>query len=152
MCTIRLLIASVAAAAAFWSTAVAGADFKSVGSEPAVFYDAPTLRGTRVWVAPRGMPVDVVVAQGDWARIRDSGGGFAWVERKALVDKRMVVVVGSGAPAEIRSSADDAAPSVFRAQAGVLLELVASAAPGWVSVRHRDGQSGFVRVGNVWGE
>lgn len=127
------------------------ADFKSVGSDPAILYDAPTLRGTRIAVAPRGMPVEVVVAQGDWARVRDSAGGFSWIERKALVDKR-VVVVTDPVPVEVRASPDDGAPSVFRAQAGVLLELTSPPSSGWVGVRHRDGQAGFVRVGSVWGE
>jgi len=40
----------------------------------------------------------------------------------------------------------------------VLLELaepatspVATASPGWVKVRHRDGQTGFLRVSQVFG-
>jgi hypothetical protein len=127
------------------------ADYKSVGNDPAILYDAPTLRGTRIAVAPRGMPVEVVVAQGDWARVRDSAGGFSWVERKALVDKRIVVVTDP-VPVEVRAAPDDGAPSVFRAQAGVMLELASPPSSGWVGVRHRDGQSGFVRVGSVWGE
>lgn len=133
------------------SGAALGADYKSVGSDPAILYDAPTLRGTRVSIAPRGMPVEVIVAQGDWARIRDSGGAFAWVERKSLVDKRTVVATDP-APVDVRANADDGAPVVFRAQPGVLLDLASAPSGGWVGVRHRDGQSGFVRVGSVWGE
>lgn len=133
------------------SAAADAADFKSVGGDPAILYDAPTLRGTRTGIAPRGMPVEVVVAQGDWVRIRDAAGGFSWIERKALVDRRTVVVTDA-VPAEIRATADDAAPSVFRAQSGVLLDLVTPPSGGWVGVRHRDGQSGFVKVGSVWGE
>ena len=127
------------------------ADFKSVGGEPAVFYDAPTLRGTRTAIGPRGMPLEVVIAQGDWTRVRDAGGAFSWVEKKALVDKRTVVVTDP-APVDVRAAADEGAAVVFRAQPGVLLDLVAPPAAGWVGVRHRDGQGGFVRAASVWGE
>ena len=128
------------------------AQYQAIGNDPAVFYDAPTLRGVKTFVAPRGMPVEVIVAQGDWVRVRDSTGGLAWVEKKALVDQRTVVVTVKTGSADVHAAADDTAPVVFRAQSGVLLDLVSAPASGWVSVRHRDGQGGFVKVGDVWGE
>lgn len=127
------------------------AEYKSIGNEPAVLYDAPTLRGTRTFVAPRGMPVEVIIAQGDWVRIRDASGGLAWVERKMLTDRRTVVVSASSG-ATVHASADETSPALFRAQRGVLLDLVGPPSGGWVQVRHRDGQAGFVKVGEVWGE
>lgn len=127
------------------------ADYQSVGNEPAVLYDAPTLRGGRIGIAPRGMPVEIVVAQNDWTRVRDATGGLSWIERKALVPKRTVVATAPG-PIDIHQAADDASSVVFRAQPGVLLDLASPPAGGWVGVRHRDGASGFVRVGSVWGE
>ncbi len=142
-----LSFAWAAAATSAWC-----APYQAIGNDPAIFYDAPTLRGSRTFVAPRGMPVEVIVTQGEWVRVRDSAGGLAWVEKKALVDKRTVVVVAKTGAADVRASADDSAPVVFRAQAGVLLDLVSAPASGWVSVRHRDGQGGFVKVGDVWGE
>jgi hypothetical protein len=33
----------------------------------------------------------------------------------------------------------------------VVLDLVEPGASGWVRVRHADGSSGFVRIGQVWG-
>jgi hypothetical protein len=33
----------------------------------------------------------------------------------------------------------------------VVLELVEAASGGWVKVRHRDGQGGFLKVPQVWG-
>lgn len=141
----------VAASCAALSFAAAAADYKSIGNEPAILYDAPTLRGLRTAVAPRGMPVEVIVSQGDWTRVRDAGGGLSWIEKKALVDRREVVVTDSTA-AEVHARADDGSPVVFRVQPGVLMELAAPPAAGWVNVRHRDGLSGFVKVGSVWGE
>ena len=60
--------------------------------------------------------------------------------------------------ADVRASPDDASPIVFRAEQNVLLELAepalsaaSTARPGWVKVRHRDGQVGFVRIAQVFG-
>jgi len=50
--------------------AVAAAEFRSV-AEPSVFYDAPTLRGKKLYVAPRGMPVEVVVSIEGWQKVVD---------------------------------------------------------------------------------
>lgn len=144
---VALSCALVAAPASAWC-----AQYQSIGSEPAIFYDAPTLRGNKTFVAPRGMPVEVIVAQGDWVRVRDSTGGFAWVEKKALSDKRTVVAIGRSGSVEVHAAADASSPVVFRVRPGVLLDVVAAPASGWVLVRHQDGQSGYVKVGDVWGE
>ena len=53
--------------------------------------------------------------------------------------------------AEVRNQADGAASLAFEVDKGVVLELVEAGPPGWVKVRHRDGQAGFVRVNQVWG-
>jgi len=57
--------------------------------------------------------------------------------------------------AEIFASPEASAPVVFKAEQNVLLELMeagqAPSVPGWARVRHRDGQTGFVRIGQVWG-
>lgn len=125
-------------------------EFRSVGAAPAVLYDAPSAKGRKVFVAPRGMPVEVVLIYGDWTKVRDAAGDLAWVESKALVAKRNVVV--SAASARVRESAADTAPVVFVADKGVLLEMVDPVAAGWIKVRHRDGQSGYVKASEVWGE
>ncbi len=147
----RASVGAVAVALFLSSAAAAAAEYQSVGNDPAILYDAPTLRGTRTAVAPRGMPLEIIVAQGDWVRVRDSQGGLAWVENKFLVPKRTVIATDPG-PVDVRAAPDDSAPVVFRVAPGVLLELAAPPSGGWVSVRHHDGQGGFVRVGSVWGE
>ena len=145
------LTAAVAFGLAAVALCAAAAEYQSVGNDPAILYDAPTLRGTKTAIAPRGMPVEVVVAQGDWVRIRDSAGGLSWIEKKSLVARRTVVATDPG-PVDVRAAPDDASSVVFRVQPGVLMDLAGPPAGGWVGVRHRDGQSGFVRVGSVWGE
>jgi SH3-like domain-containing protein len=125
-------------------------DYKSVGAAPAVLYDAPSAKGRKVFVAPRGMPVEVVLTYGDWTKVRDAAGDLSWVESKLLSPKR-TLVVNSGS-ARIRVAADDNAAVVFTADKGVLLDRVETAQAGWVRVRHRDGQTGFVKASEVWGE
>jgi SH3-like domain-containing protein len=125
-------------------------DFKSVGAHPAVLYDAPSAKGRKMFVAPPGMPVEVVLTYGDWSKVRDAGGDLSWVESKTLMPKRSVVVLANSA--RVRASADDSAQVVFTAEKNVLLDLLDTAGSGWLKVRHRDGQGGFVKAAEVWGE
>ena len=125
-------------------------EFKSVGAVPAILYDAPSERGRKVFVAPRGMPVEVVLTYGEWSKVRDIAGDLSWVESKALTAKRMLVV--KAAAARMHPTADESSPVLFAAERGVLLELLEPAASAWVKVRHRDGQTGFARALDVWGD
>ncbi|MBC7414970.1 MAG: SH3 domain-containing protein [Herminiimonas sp.] len=125
-------------------------DFRSVGTSPAIMYDAPSEKGRKVFVAPRGMPVEVVLAYGEWIKVRDAGGDLAWVESRTLVPKRMLVV--TAASGKVRAVADESAPLVLSAERGVLLELAEPVASGWVKVRHRDGIGGFIKATDVWGD
>jgi SH3-like domain-containing protein len=125
-------------------------EFKSIGAAPAVLYDAPSQKGKKVFVAPRGMPVEVVLSYGDWAKVRDASGALAWLESKSLSSKRNVVV--QALSAKVRSAAEEGAFIVFTAEKGVLLEMSDPVAAGWIKVRHRDGQTGYVKASEVWGE
>lgn len=134
----------------------AGAEFRSIGEPAAVLYDAPSAKARPLFVLGRDTPLEVIVAVEGWSKVRDSGGTIGWVERKSLADRRTLVVRAT--LAEVRANPEDAAPLVFRAEQGVLLELAepaasaaAAAAPGWIKVRHRDGQTGYVRIGQVFG-
>ncbi len=124
-------------------------DFKSIGADPAVLFDAPTERGRKISIAPRGMPVEVVFGQGDWVRVRDATGELSWVEKKMLSDKRTLV---ASVLTSLYASADDHAPVVAHLQQGVIVDLIEAPADGWVHVHHRDGVSGWVRLVDVWGE
>jgi SH3-like domain-containing protein len=126
----------------------AHAEFRSIG-EPAVMYDAPSVRASKLYVAGRNLPVEVISTDGAWVKVRDPFGGLSWVERKALAERRTVLV--TAAVADVRSRAEDAAPLAFRAQAGVVLEVIEVGPSGWARVRHADGASGYVRITQVWG-
>ena len=128
--------------------AAAAGDYRSI-AEPAVLYDAPSLRATKLYVIGRQVPVELIASDGTWVKVRDVSGELAWIDKKALSENRTVVVT---APvADVREKADEQAPLAFRAQQGVLLELLDMDPIGWVHVRHRDGATGYVRLSEVWG-
>ena len=145
--SLLLLIAAIMAQV---GVALAASEFKAIGPGPAIMFDAPSTKGRKLFAAPAGMPVEVVITSGDWSRVRDAAGELAWVENKSLTNKRMLVV--ETAQAVVRSAADDTSPIVFTAVKGVLLELAEPVVSSWVKVRHRDGDIGYAKASDVWGE
>lgn len=125
------------------------ADFRSVGAPSVVLYDAPSVKGGKRYIAPHGMPVEIVARYGDWVKVRDVDGEFAWTESKGLSARRNVVVKVPFA--KVRAAPDDNAAILMTADKGVLLELVDPQASDWIRVRHQDGIAGFVRALDVWG-
>jgi SH3-like domain-containing protein len=128
---------------------VQAADYRSVGVAAAVLFDSPSNKGKKLFVAPRGMPLEVLSVVNNWVKVRDSAGDVLWIERAELVNQRTVVAVST---AVVRSSPQDSATIVFQAERGVVLDLSETApAGGWVKVKHRDGSLGFVKSTEVWG-
>lgn len=139
-----------AAAAMFAACAVAAAaEFRTVGDKPAVLYDAPSVKADRLFVASRSYPFEVLVKLDLWTKVRDVNGEVAWIENRALGERRTVLV--TVALADVRMAAGPQAPLAFEAYKHVLLEVLEAPAEGWVKVRHRDGQAGFIRAAHVWG-
>jgi SH3-like domain-containing protein len=135
---------------AFVALPAAALDFRSTIEPATILYDGPSLKSQKLFVVGREYPFEVVVSLEGWAKVRDvNGAPLAWVERKALSEKRMLVV--KGGPADVLAAADPAAKPVFRVEQNVLLELVEPPVSGWVKVRHRDGQTGYIAIGQVWG-
>ena len=145
----RIVFAVLASAGLGWAGAGAAADFRSVAENAAVLYDAPSAKAKKLYVVSHGYPVEVLVVVEGWSKVRDAAGELTWIESKQLSDKRTVMV--RMPLAQVREAADDNAPVAFQAQQSVLLELLEVASGGWLRVRHRDGQSGYVRVAQVWG-
>ena len=126
-----------------------GLDYKTVGAAPAILYDAPSTEGGKLFIAPRGMPLEVVLAYGEWVKVRDVGGDLSWTEAKALSNRHHVIVRNHGL--KVRAAPNESSEPVFIAEKGVLLEPGESVAGGWIKVRHRDGMAGFVKATEVWG-
>ena len=123
-------------------------EYRSVDAA-AVLYDAPSQKGSKLFVIRRGTPVELVVNLEGWSKVRDAEGGLAWVEAKHLVQRRTVIVTATRA--QVRQGADESAPVAFEVEKNVSLNYLEAAPGGWVKVRHRDGATGFVRANQVWG-
>ena len=143
---------ALALVASLFAAVAAAADFRAT-SEAAVLYDAPSLKAKPLYALGRDYPLEVVVNVEGWLKVRDASGTVAWIEKKSVTEKRVLVV--RTAVADVLASPDASAPVVFKAEQNVTLDLVdpdyVSATPGWAKVRHRDGQIGFVRIQQVWG-
>lgn len=136
-----LLLAAAATAAQ--------AQFLSVGENAAVLYDAPSRNAKPLYVVSRHYPLEVIVNLEAWVKVRDHTGALTWVERKTLVEQRMVVVTAPSAEARVRP--EDGAPAAFVAVQNVALELLGMVPGGWLRVRHPDGADGYLRTSLVWG-
>jgi SH3-like domain-containing protein len=146
MATRRLV--SVLLGLAFAASPALALDYFSV-TEPAPVYDAPSVKSKALFVVLAGTPVELVVSLEGWSKVRDSRGDLTWIEKKYLTEKRNVIVRVDRA--QVRAAAEDKAALVYEAERDVVLELVEAVPGGWVKVRHRDGQSGFLKAPQVWG-
>ncbi len=150
-----------ASASACWGAALAilaqaaAGDANAVDHRPPVepatiLYDGPSLKAQKIFVVGADYPFEVVVNLEGWVKVRDMAGTpLAWVERKALGDQRYVVV--KAPVADVLATGEPGAKLVFRAEQNVLLELVEPPVSGWAKVRHRDGQTGFISISQIWG-
>lgn len=130
------------------STGAAALEYRAVGAEAAVLYDAPSAQAKKIYILSQYYPVEVIVTLDRWMKVRDASGALAWIETSALGDKRSVLV--KVPEADIRSQPDNAAPLVFKAERDVALELVEMTG-AWVKVKHRDGLIGYIAAKDVWG-
>lgn len=123
--------------------------FREVASPAAVLYDGPSERARKLFIAVRGTPLEVLSTLNQWVKVRDQSGDVLWAHRNDLGDPRHVV---ANTLAAVRRSPQVNGELVVQVDRGVLLEVVDASAPaGWLRVRHRDGASGFVSAGEVWG-
>lgn len=124
-------------------------DFVSV-AEPAILYDANSLKARKLFVATRYLPLEQVVVLDNWVKVRDNTGKLFWIEKRQLSSKRYVMVT---VPlATVRRSPDNDAEVVFKATQQLGLEWLGSTGTGWVKVRHEDGTTGYLKSENVWGD
>jgi SH3-like domain-containing protein len=125
-------------------------DFVSVADDAAILYDAPSLKAKKLFVVNRHMPFEQVVVLSDWIKVRDRSGGLYWVEKKSLSDKRYVFALTP--LLDVRAAPDFGSARVFQVRQQVALERLEATGTGWVKVRHLDGESGYVRSSEIWGE
>src|SRR5690606_40233308 len=80
------------AAAAAAAPRIGGvARYRSVAKPDAVLFDAPSDKARKLFLAPQGMPVEVISVLNTWVKVRDPMGDIAWISRDDLTDRRMVM-------------------------------------------------------------
>ena len=124
-------------------------DFRSVGVDRAIMFDAPSDKAQKLFIVDHYYPLEVIVNLESWAKVRDVTGALAWIQQKSLSSTRYVIVTAD--VADIHQGPDLGSPVVFQAQKDVALELVELTGSNWVKVRHKDGQTGFVQISQIWG-
>jgi SH3-like domain-containing protein len=132
------------------TTPTTGALYAAIGDKPAIIYDAPSAKAQKTFILSRMHPVEVLVKLDKWVKIRDADNTIGWIESTALGNTRAVQI--SANTAEIRAMPNPNATIVFEAQRLVVLETTGPLVNGWLPVRHRDGQTGYVSKSQVWGE
>ena len=125
-------------------------DFVSVRERSAILYDAPSIKAKKLFVVNRYMPFEQVVTLNSWVKVRDRSGGLYWVEKHVLSNERYVFAL---LPlVDVRAQPDSGAARVFQVRQQIALELLESTGTGWIKVRHLDGNAGYVRGTEVWGD
>lgn len=144
---LRLVVLS----ALFYGAGAAHAvDYVSVGENSAILYDAPSNKAKKLFVVNRYMPFEQVVVLDKWVKVRDRSGGLYWVERQALSSKRYVFALSP--LLDVRAEPDLGAARLIQVRQQVALERIESTGTGWIKVRHQDGEVGYVRSTEVWGD
>ena len=125
-------------------------DFVSVGDSSAILYDAPSIKAKKLFVVNRYMPFEQIVTLDNWVKVRDRSGGLYWLEKRVLSNKKYVFAVNP--LVDVRAEPDLGAARVFQVRQQVALELLENTGTGWLKVRHKDGETGYVRTVEVWGQ
>ncbi|MFZ5523517.1 MAG: SH3 domain-containing protein [Pseudomonadota bacterium] len=125
-------------------------DFVSVRDASAILYDAPSTRAKKLFVVNRYMPFEQVVTLHSWVKVRDRSGKLYWVEKRVLSNERYVFAL---LPlVDVRIEPKIGSPRAFQVRQQVAMQLIESTGTGWIKVRHQDGNVGYVRRTEVWGD
>lgn len=125
-------------------------DFVSVRDGSAILYDAPSTKAKKLFVVNRYMPFEQVVTLHSWVKVRDRSGKLYWVEKRVLSNDRYVFAL---LPlVDVRAEPKLSSPRVFQVRQQIALQLIESTGTGWIKVRHQDGNVGYVRRTEVWGD
>ena len=144
----RSALAVVVLCAASGSLAAQGIDYRSAGPS-LITRDAPSPQGRQLFRLRPGTPVEIIVTQDGWARVREPGGALNWVDQSARTNRRTVIVTAERAT--IRHEPQSTAAPAFEATRNVVLEVVGPPALGWARVRHGQGLEGYIHASEVWG-
>jgi SH3 domain protein len=133
-----------------FTSAAEAVDFVSVRDASAILYDAPSIRAKKLYVVNRYMPFEQVVTLHSWVKVRDRSGKLYWVEKRVLSNERYVFALKP--LVDVRAEPNASSPRVFQVRQQVAMQLIESTGTGWIKVRHQDGNVGYVRKSEVWGD
>jgi len=125
-------------------------DYVSVRESSAILYDAPSVKAKKLFVVNRFMPFEQVVTLNSWVKVRDRSGKLYWVEKRVLSSDRYVYTLLP--TVDVRAEPDSGSARVYQVRQQIALELLESTGTGWIKVRHQDGNIGYVRSTEVWGD
>ena len=125
-------------------------DYVSVSEASAILYDAPSIKAKKMFVVNRFMPFEQVVTLHSWVKVRDNSGKLFWVEKRVLSNDRYVFALLP--VVDVHAAPDFSAARVFQVRQQIALELIESTGTGWIKVRHQDGNVGYVRSTEIWGD
>ncbi len=123
-------------------------EYRSTARHGVIFYDAPTETAAKRFILSANIPLEIMSEQGDWLRVRDRDGTLSWIKKSEVSARRFVQV---NRLSNVRQSADNNSPTLFKVERNVLLERLDASNTGWINVKHRDGQTGYIRIEDVWG-
>ncbi|MGH7093724.1 MAG: SH3 domain-containing protein [Stellaceae bacterium] len=122
--------------------------FESLRADKVYLRTGPGGRYPIEWVyVRRGLPVEILLADEHWRKIRDWQGSTGWVHEKMVWPHREVIVTG-GIRLLHRNPGFDA-PVIARVEPGVIGRLEGCAG-AWCRIEAGD-YTGWVRRGDVWG-
>ncbi|WP_159674309.1 SH3 domain-containing protein [Andreprevotia sp. IGB-42] len=123
-------------------------EFRSAARHGVVLYQAPQDSAKKLFVVSRGTPLELLSEDGTWLRVRDRDGTLAWLKKTDASNKRFVAVLKA---TSVYQKPDAGSAVAFKAGKDLLLELVENARNGWLKIKHRDGQTGYIRIEEAWG-
>tara|TARA_S200000501_G_C20711768_1_gene694318 strand:- start:42 stop:386 length:345 start_codon:yes stop_codon:yes gene_type:complete len=112
-------------------------------------FDGPTNKSKKKFIAPPGMPLEIIFKRKKWARVRDYTNDLSWTQIDGLSKKRTIMI--KNYEAKINVAPKNNSKIVFSALKGVILDLIEPVNSDWLKVKHISGEKGFVKVSNIWG-
>ncbi len=143
-----LRLALAALGAAVLAAGAQAAEFRSVTAPAAILYDGPSAKARKLFIAPRGMPLEVLSTLPAWIKARDVTGDVLWVARADVGPASQVI---ARRLTNLRTEPKERALVGVQVAAGVLLEVLADDPAGWLKVRHAEGTIGYVKADEVFG-
>jgi SH3-like domain-containing protein len=145
---VLLIFALVFAWGVSWAAEEKVPHFASLRASEVNLRAGPGERYPIEWVYQRkGLPVEVTAQFDVWRKIRDSDGTEGWVHERMLAAQRNVIVKGPERP--LKSDPDRGAPTVARAEPGVVARLIECHAT-WCRVETQ-GIKGWLQRVDLWG-